>query len=201
MALKDIRRWFGRVRYIQGEWPFLSKPGKPVEIRNDDKQLHCATGPAIRTYTYIAHYENGRKHGVHATRWGSLSYYFKGVLVPPKYILEPEKLTFEEVISHPNAEIRRVGCEAYGFDRMEKEKKFELLDHDEETGAKLLKCTCLAKNDEPLVIVKVLDGTPDASGNRKVYTLQVPPDSKRCKEAIAWTFYKNEKDYKPSIER
>jgi hypothetical protein len=50
------------------------------------------------------------------------------------------------------------------------------------------------------VVVKVLNGTPEPDGTRKLYFLTVPPGTKTCKEAIAWTFGVDAKDYHPDVE-
>ncbi len=177
--------------------------GQRIESRNAEGQLHCEDGPALRTFTFVAYYIDGQRHGPIADIYGSLAYFYKNMRVPQKFHLHPEQLTFEEIITHPNAEVRRAGCEIYGFERMIDEGKFELINADDETKAKLFKAHISADGEEPeeLTIVRVIDGTPHPkTGVCKEYILPVPHRMKTCKEAIAWTFYKDEEEYAPAVE-
>ena len=42
--------------------------------------------------------------------------------------------------------------------------------------------------DENIVMVEVVNSTPEADGSEKTYWLRVPPESKTPVEALAWTF-------------
>jgi hypothetical protein len=55
-------------------------------------------------------------------------------------------------------------------------------------------------NDEPIVIVKVLNSTPEADGSTKNYFLRVPPEIRTAKEAVAWTFGMSGEEYSPLRE-
>jgi hypothetical protein len=54
--------------------------------------------------------------------------------------------------------------------------------------------------DEPLVMVKVVNATPEADGSFKDYFLRVPPTVQTAREAVAWTFGKAADDYGPVKE-
>jgi hypothetical protein len=47
------------------------------------------------------------------------------------------------------------------------------------------------ENDEPLVMVRVVNTTPEPDGSHKEYFLRVPPVMRRAREAVAWTFTRN----------
>lgn len=51
-----------------------------------------------------------------------------------------------------------------------------------------------------LVMVKVVNSTPEPDGQFKDYFLRVPPQMRRAKEAVAWTFNKTETKYQPAME-
>lgn len=193
------KKFFGRLKYVLGEFPFLEKGQPPIikKIRmNDGKMVyHSETDFAYRSHNVCASYVNGRQHGIYADRCGTIMYHFKGVLVPPHYILDPSSLKWEEVSEHPNAEVRRVGCEIYGFDRMMDEKLFTILDKDKK-GNQLL---CRKTKDGDVKVIRVLDGTVH-NGERKIYFLNVPPEMTKCHDAIAWTFYKKPEEYDPIQE-
>ncbi len=196
----ELRSWIARLRFIRGEFPFLTEIGRIIRLRNSEGVLHHDSAPAYRSYTQITYYQNGQRHGIDADRFGSIACYYKGTLVPQKYILNPHGLTFDEIISHSNTEVRRIGCEIYGFERMLEEERFDVIDYDEETDAYLLKITLETADREDINLVKVVDGTHGFGPEKKEYFLQVPPNITTCKSAIAWTFYKEVQDYKPIIE-
>lgn len=193
---RDRTKWLARVRFIQGEYGKLFGPVR--YLYNEDGQLQDKNGePAIRTPHRITHYRNGMRHGIDVDRFGTMLYYFNGVLVPNKYLRNPEALTIEEILKHPNTEVRRVGMEIYGFDRLIEEERATIIDEDDK-GQQLLSIDI--KDSNPMTMVRVLDGTPLPNGEREVYFLQVPPDMKRVKQAVAWTFYRNEETYQPQVE-
>lgn len=54
--------------------------------------------------------------------------------------------------------------------------------------------------DEPLVMIKVVNSTPEPDGSFKDYFLRVPPDIERARQAVAWTFDKPEHEYALEVE-
>ncbi len=67
----------------------------------------------------------------------------------------------------------------------------------DETGKLLSK---EVPGDEPIVMVELLNSTPEPDGSVKVYHLRVPPTMKRAREAVAWTFGVSEKEYRNMVE-
>jgi hypothetical protein len=55
-------------------------------------------------------------------------------------------------------------------------------------------------NDEPLVMVRVLNITPEPDGSAKPYLLRVPPNIRTARGAVAWTFGLKAKDYRPAVQ-
>jgi hypothetical protein len=55
-------------------------------------------------------------------------------------------------------------------------------------------------DDEPLVMVKVVNSTPEPDGTFKDYFLRVPPTVKTAREAVAWTFEKEADAYAPAAQ-
>ena len=55
-------------------------------------------------------------------------------------------------------------------------------------------------DDEPLVMVKVKNATPESDGQFKDYFLRVPPQMKTAHQAVAWTFGKESTAYVPVFE-
>lgn len=151
------------------------------------------------TPDYLRTDERGRLHNEHGPAFQCLDwpfYYWKGTEVPGDLVLRPETITTESIVRERNVEVRRVAIERYGAERFVKEMGAETI-HEDETG-KLLRCEI--PGDEPLVFVAVVNSTPEPDGSYKDYWLRVPPTMQRARQAIAWTFQMNEKDYHPQFE-
>ena len=54
--------------------------------------------------------------------------------------------------------------------------------------------------DEPLVMVEVVNATPEPDGTSRVYWLRVPPQTRTAREGVAWTFGLTEEEYRPLIQ-
>jgi hypothetical protein len=159
------------------EWALIS--ARPLRIARDERgRLHSTDGAAVL-------YPDG--FAVHAVH---------GVRVPADIVEDRPSLTVARIEAEENAEVRRVMVELYGQERF-------LLDagaaeiHRDRFGTLYRK---ELKDDEPLVMVKVTNRTPEPDGSFKDYFLRVPPDIEKAHEAVAWTFGKGALDYAPSIE-
>lgn len=180
--------------------------GPYQEHRDPEGQLHCMDGPALISPTRIEYRQNGRLHGPLTDFWGSVIYYFKGVLIPKHFFTDPEKLSVDDILSHPNTEVRRVGLEIYGIERLLNEGKCNILDEEEGDGTdgrgrKLIQIDIGDGGEEPSTFVMVYNGSLEPDGSRKTYYLAVPPNMRTCREAVAWTFeIENPKEYAPQQE-
>jgi hypothetical protein len=159
------------------EWALIS--ARPLRIARDERgRLHSTDGAAVL-------YPDG--FAVHAVH---------GVRVPADIVEDRPSLTVARIEAEENAEVRRVMVELYGQERF-------LLDagaaeiHRDRFGTLYRK---ELEDDEPLVMVKVTNRTPEPDGSFKDYFLRVPPDIEKAHEAVAWTFGKGALDYAPSIE-
>ena len=161
-------------------WPnrdFLIICDRPAGILLDAQgRLHGANGKSI-------HWRDG---------WGL--YHWHGVEVPAHVIEEPSKITVREIENCKNAEVRRVMIERYGQDRYLVESGAKEI-HRDDWGVLYRKDI---PDDEPLVMVKVVNSTPEPDGTFKDYFLRVPPEMRRAKQAVAWTFDKSEELYAPT---
>ncbi|MCV0384784.1 MAG: hypothetical protein K5799_15285 [Erythrobacter sp.] len=55
-------------------------------------------------------------------------------------------------------------------------------------------------DDEDIVMVEVQNATPEPDGSRKTYFLRVPPTMSTARQAVAWTFGKEAREYAPERE-
>ena len=127
---------------------------------------------------------------------GFTEYAWHGILVDGSVIMEPEKISIEEIETSQNIESRRVLIERFGQARYLQESGAEEVQSDD-FGTLYRK---EIPGDEALVMVKVLNSSPEPDGSFKDYFLRVPPEMTTAQQAVAWTFGIDEEEYKPLIE-
>lgn len=131
-------------------------------------------------------------------RWrdGSALYSVHGVRVPWWVIEQPELLTPKRIDEERNAEVRRLMIERLGAERYLLEGGSVKV-HEDDCGELYRKELA---GDEPLVMVRVVNSTPEPDGSRKKYMLRVPPTVQTAREAVAWTFDMPPEQYRPELE-
>ncbi len=163
-------------------WPYENiclLTERPVELNRDNRgRLHSETKMAVK----------------YADGWGF--YAWHGVIVPDYVILLPQPITIEMIESEPNTEVRRVLIERFGLDNYLKAGRVVKIHQD--------KCGILYRmslnRDEPIMVVHVVNSTPEPDGSFNEYFLRVPPNMTRAKQAVAWTFGLTEEEYFPVVE-
>lgn len=151
----------------------------PERILIDSRNRpHCDSGPS------------------HRWRDGWSLYHVHGVRVPANIIEQPESITVQRIENESNAEVRRVMIERYGQSRYLTDSGATRIhaDHFGELYRKPI------AGDEPLLMVKVRNSTPEPDGSVKDYFIRVPPDMTSAQEAVAWTFGLDKREYDPSVE-
>ena len=120
----------------------------------------------------------------------------RGVTVPPWIILEPSSITVAHIDAEPNVEIRRVMLDKFGWGRYILESGAVAIDSDD-WGTLYRK---EVPEDEPLVMVKVVNSTPEPDGHYKDYLIRVPPTMTSAHEAVAWHTGLEKDEYAPNVE-
>ena len=165
--------------------------------RDSGGRLHCENGPALS-------YPDGFS-----------IYSWHGLTVDQSIIEHPELITVQQIENEANAEIRRVLIERYGQGRYLVDSGAKEV-HRDDWGVLYIK---EIPDDEPLVMVKVVNPTPEPDGSFRDYFLRVAPEcaGKRrlgtsvqtdpgrkwtgtAHDAVAWTNYRTEKTYQPLVE-
>jgi len=127
-------------------WPhrdFVIVSERPTHIDRDERgRLHSESRPAIQ-------WPDG---------WGL--YMWHGVRVPARLIEHPETITVAEIEAEQNAEIRRCMVARYGAGRYLLDSGAKEVSRDE-FGVLYRKEQA---DDEPLVMVRVLNSTPEPDG-------------------------------------
>jgi len=169
---------------------------KPLFIKRDEQgRLHSLDSPAVE-------WKNGDKH-----------FFVKGIEVPDHWVTG--KVTVEDIQKAENAELRRIALEIYGYKNYIVDIGAKKIAEDE--WGELYRVEM--PDDEPLVVVSMLNSTPElteAMGleqrqefretelNKrgewyKRYILRVPPDTKTPLEGLAWTFQMKPEDYAKNL--
>ncbi|MCP9943813.1 hypothetical protein LUX12_01770 [Streptomyces somaliensis] len=152
---------------------------RPVELHRDEAgRLDRADGPALA-------YPDG--FALHAWR---------GTPVPADFLAQLRSLTPDRIRGEENAELRRVMLESYGYDRYLRESGAEPVDRD---GTGVLWRIPLP-DDEDVVMVEVVNSTPEPDGTNRTYWLRVPPDTRTARQGVAWTFGLEPEAYAPLRE-
>ncbi|MEV0395673.1 DUF6745 domain-containing protein [Polymorphospora rubra] len=149
---------------------------RPVVAERDNVgRLHRGDGPALA-------YPDG--YGLHVWR---------GMAIPAEVAQELPRLTVQRIRAEQNAEVRRVMLEHFGYDRYLRDSNARAMHRDE--------CGVLWRielsDDEPLVMVEVVNSTAEPDGTYRTYWLRVPPDTRTARGGVAWTFGLTEKEYAP----
>jgi len=194
MKNQGFDAWKARLDFFSTEYPF----GPITRFTNEEGNLHKDDGPAYITPTRITWYRNGRKHGLDADKWGSISYYYEGVRIPPHFYTKPDSLTITEVLAHPNTEVRYVGIKIVGMDKVLDSENTTIIHKDKQKNQILFQIKGIF--EEPVSYVKVVNSTQEPDGTYKDYYLCVPPTVKTCQQAVAWTFRLEEQEYQPEQE-
>ncbi|MET7638574.1 DUF6745 domain-containing protein [Streptomyces sp. NPDC005438] len=160
-------------------WPYervavLSE--RPTELHRDEVgRLDREDGPALA-------YADG--FALHAWR---------GMPVSGDFLASLRHLTADHIRTEENAELRRVMLEHYGYDRYLHESGAVPVGRDE---AGVLWRIPLP-DDEDVVMVEVVNSTPEPDGSHRTYWLRVPPTTRTAREGVAWTFGLGVEAYEP----
>jgi hypothetical protein len=148
---------------------------RPKYLKLDEEgRLHNPNGPAI----------------VYPDGWTICAIH--GVRVPERVITG--QFDARDITGEENAEVRRVMIERFGPGEYLRDAGAILVDESE--WGKLWRAELA--DDEPLVMVEVVNSTPEPDGSFKDYWLRVPPTVATAHEAVAWTF--DVPNYEPAVQ-
>lgn len=169
----DVARWIGIwLPFLKaseaGLWLFwvtereiIAVPRPSILVERD--RLHCATGPAVS-------WPNGARY-----------WFWRGMQVPEYLIERPHEITIGLFDREPNAELRRVMVERFAGGRERgggpaaflRASGARPIDHDERYGTLYSR---EIPGDEPLVMLEVVNRSPEPDGSFKHYWLRVHPE-------------------------
>lgn len=167
---------------VSGWWTPLSNIAiiqhRPTEIHFDDqKRLHNFNGPAIKFRGEWSE-DFSNVYAVHGVR-------VKKNIIDRKYKVE-------DIEKEENAEVRRIMIELYGQDKFIIDSGAKVISSDE-FGTLYSK---ELNDDEPLMMVKVVNSTMEPDGSFKDYWIRVDPNAygglKTARAAVASTWRNND---------
>lgn len=160
-------------------WPFENVAvltERPLALRVDDQdRLHHGSGPAL------------------AYADGFAAYSWRGNPLTPEFGRRLAATTPESIRAEENTELRRMMVEHYTPERFLKESGAEPVQQDE--AGKLWRMEL--PQDEAIVMVEVVNSSPEPDGTFNIYFLRVPPTTQTAKAGVAWTFGLTEEEYQP----
>jgi hypothetical protein len=160
-------------------WPFENAvvlTERPLALRLDDQdRLHHGDGPAV------------------AYADGFAVYSWRGAPLTSEFGRRLATTTPESIREEENAELRRMMVEHYTPERFLKDSDAQPVQQDE--AGKLWRIAM--GEDESIVLVEVVNSTPEPDGTYNIYFLRVPPHIQTAKAGIAWTFGLDENEYEP----
>lgn len=151
------------------------------------KTLFWVAKPTLHFEPFQGAFQNRRLHNPeYAAIESDIEnlYYWHGVNVPAFVVTKPEWITVEHIEKEENAEVRRIMIERFGQEKYLLTSNAKEI-HRDDYGTLYRK---ELPNDEPIVMVKVINSTPEPDGSFKDYFLRVPPQFTRARDAVAWTF-------------
>ena len=179
----EIMPFFHLARFGHYWWPFddvCLLVDRPERLSVDHEGLlHNAIGCALR-------YRDG---------WETFAWH--GTFVPDRFLEFGIKKDVTLIFYEPNVEIRRMMLEMYGLEAFIKDSGAAAVQRD--------KCGVLYRqhfgdNHEDIVIVHVINSTPEPDGSYNNYFLRVPPETQSAREGVAWTFGLTADEYDPIKE-
>jgi len=197
--------WLEQSKTCHWWWPkdglVIATDRHTILLVDDSGRLHCETGPAVA-------YADGWKQ-----------YYWHGVHMPEYIIERPNEITVAAIDAEANAEIRRVMVDRFGMERYVRESGSKLIhslpDDYGLIGLRTAKLYRKEQNgDEPIIVLDMLNSTPEPDGTTKRYMIRISPHSyggmaaKDCLAAMASTYrmpddsllFKDYRDYSPMVE-
>ena len=110
--------------------------------------------------------------------------------------MKPDAVGFEDLPLNTDLEVLHATIELLGYERFLKAAKAKLM-HEDGFG-RLHRIQFY--DMEPLLLVEVVNSTPEPNGTVKHNLLRVPPMTETAHEGVAWSFGQRSKDYDPTIQ-
>ncbi len=139
--------------------------------------------------------QEGRLHSLHGPARGH-EYWVCGEQVDPIWVLAPQRKTLQDLMRLRSVPARRTLLPRMGHSRAVETGWARVLDLDRDAAGHRRRLLSLdLSEDEPLVLVEVR-----CTSTHRLHHLRVPPQTRGCAEAVAWTFGLEVDAYRPVAE-
>ena len=180
LELPQYERWqhyenaaiHGGPRIMHPDFCMISDRPEILTV-DDDNRPHGETGPS------------------HRWRDGWELWYWHGVRVTDQIVMRPDTITAAQVLAEENAEVRRVMVERMTPERFLRDADAKPVQQDD--YGRLWRIDL--PEDEPLVMVEVLNSTVEPDGSTKTYWIRVSPECETALHAVAWSFGQGSAEY------
>jgi hypothetical protein len=108
-----------------------------------------------------------------------------------------DELTVGRVLDERDPDIQRQLINEYGVGRFRYDSHARPIDHDRFGTLWMIR----PPSGPPLLMVEVVNSTPEPDGTRRRYNLRVPPRMRSALEAVAWTFGLTAREYRERLRR
>ena len=152
---------------------------RPTAIYLDRRErLHNLGGPAM----------------AFSDRWSL--YAIHGSSVSERLVMKPDTVRLEDLPLDTDREVLHATIELLGHERFLKAANAKLM-HEDSFG-RLYQIRFY--DMEPLLLVELVNSTPEPNGTVKHHLLRVPPVIETAHEGVAWSFGQRWKEYDPVIQ-
>jgi hypothetical protein len=180
--LERIRRWseIGKSCYWWAPYEtacFVSD--RPTAIHLDARErLHNLRGPAMA-------FNDG---------WSLYSIY--GSCVSERLVMHPEQVGLEDLPLDESLEVLHATIELLGSERFLSAARAGFIQED--VFGRIYRIHF--HDYEPILLVEVMNATPEPDGSARRHLLRVPPEVETAHEAVAWSFSRRTKAYAPAVQ-
>jgi len=152
---------------------------RPTEIHLDARErLHNLRGPAM------------------AFSDGWSLYAIHGSFVSGRLVMHPNEAGLEDLPLDENLEVLHATIEMLGHERFLAAAKAQLVQEDDFGRLHRIQF----HDYEPLLMVEVVNATPDPDGTVRHHLLRVPPETESAHQGVAWSFGRRRGDYGPVVQ-
>jgi hypothetical protein len=177
--LEQIRRWSEIAKLCSWWAPYETTCfvcDRPTAVQLDGiDRLHSLKGPAL------------------AFNDGWSLYSIHGCSVSERLVMHPEEVGLEDLPLDENLEVLQAAIELLGHERFLAAAGARLIEED--VFGRLYRIQ--VDRYEPLLLVEMVNSTPERDGSARRHLLRVPPEIETAHQAVAWSFGFRTKDYAP----
>ena len=123
-------------------------------------------------------------------------YSIHGCFVSERLVMHPEEVGLEDLPLDENLEVLQAAIELLGHERFLAAAGARLIEED--VFGRLYRIQF--DRYEPLLLVEVVNSTPERDGSARRHLLRVPPEVETAHQAVAWSFGCSTKEYAPVVQ-